>query len=102
MDLDPSLVANAKIAVASLFGGITRLLFKPAETIIKTVWLLVGCVTCGFYGTPALLKWWSLDPEYSGAIGAVLGLVGLSFAQGALRAADKVDISAWIARKTGG
>lgn len=101
MEVDPGVVANAKIAVASLFGGIIRLSFKPAETILKTVWLLIGCVTCGFYGTPAIVKWWALDAEYAGAIGAVLGLVGLSFAQGALKAADKFDLSAWFHRKTG-
>lgn len=102
MDIDPGLVANAKIAVAALFGGLIRLFFRPTETVLKTVWLLVGCVTCGFYGTPALLKWWEIDPEYSGAIGAALGLVGLSFAQGALKAADKIDVIGWMARRTGG
>lgn len=99
MDIDPGLVASIKIAVASLAGGIVRLLFKPAENLFKTVWLLVGCVTCGFYGTPAIMKWWGLDPEYAGAIGAALGLVGLSFAQGALKAADKLDLIAWIKRR---
>lgn len=99
MGLDPDLVENAKIAFAALCGGMTRLLFKPAENIIKTVWLLLGCVTCGFYGTPAIMKWWDMDLEYAGAIGAALGLVGLSFAQGAIMAADKFDIAAWINRK---
>lgn len=98
MDLDPHLVANAKIAFASLCGGVTRLLFKPAENLLKTVWLLVGCVTCGFYGTPAIMHWWKMDAEYAGAIGAALGLVGLSFAQGALLAADKFDVMAWFKR----
>lgn len=99
MALDPDMVENAKIAFAALCGGVTRLLFKPAENLIKTLWLLVGCVTCGFYGTPAILKWWDMDPEYAGAIGAALGLVGLSFAQGALLAADKFDLLAWIKRR---
>lgn len=102
MDIDPGLVANAKIAIASMFGGITRLLFKPAESIVKTAWLLLGCVTCGFYGTPAIMKWWEIDPEYAGAIGAALGLVGLSFAQGAIKAADKFDLTAWLQKKAGG
>lgn len=103
MEVDPGVVANAKIAVASLFGGIMRLSLKPAETILKTVWLLMGCVTCGVYGAPVIVKWWDIppDPEYVAGFGAALGLVGLSFAQGALKAADKFDLSAWFQRKTG-
>ena len=101
MPLDPDLVEGAKIAFASLCGGVTRLLFKPAETIVKTIWLLIGCVTCGFYGTPAVMKWWAMDPEYAGAIGAALGLVGLSFAQGALMAADKMDVISWFRQREG-
>jgi hypothetical protein len=57
-------------------------------SFVKTIWLLFGCVTCGFYGTPVLMRWWGLDTDYAGAVGAVLGFVGLSFAEGGLRAAD--------------
>lgn len=96
MHIDPEILENAKIAFAALCGGITRLLFKPAENIRKTIWLLFGCVTCGYYGTPALMRWWSIDVSYAGAIGATLGLVGLSLAQGAVLAADRFDLLAWL------
>ena len=96
MFVDPEILANAKIAFAALCGGITRLLFKPAENIRKTAWLLFGCVTCGYYGTPAVSHWLSISADYAGAVGATLGLVGLSFAQGALTAADKFDIVGWF------
>ncbi len=94
--VDPDMVENAKVAFAALCGGITRLLFKPAESIRKTIWLLFGCVTCGFYGTLPVLRLLGLDTDYSGAIGAALGLVGLSLAQGALTAADKFDVWQWL------
>lgn len=101
-NLDPAWMVHAKIAFAALCGGIVRLLFKPASSFLKTVWLLFGCVTCGFYATPVVVKWWSIDVEYVGAVGALLGFVGLSFAEGALRAADKFDVSAWFMRKSNG
>lgn len=100
MDLDPSWMVHAKLAFASLCGGIVRLLFRPAASLLKTAWLLFGCVTCGFYGTPVAIRIMDLDPvDYSGAVGALIGLVGLSLAQGALQAADKFDITSWITKK---
>jgi len=100
MDLDPSWLVHAKLAFASLCGGIVRLLFRPAESLWQTVWLLFGCVTCGFYGTPVIIKWFAVqDPAYIGGFGALIGLVGMSFARGVLVAADKFDVAAWIGRK---
>jgi len=102
VDLDPTLLANAKIAFAALCGGIVRLLFRPAESIFQTIWLLFACVTCGFYGTPAVVKWLAIvEPDYIGAIGALVGLVGISFARGALIAADKFDLVGWLERRAG-
>lgn len=100
MDIDPSWLVHAKLAFASLCGGVVRLLFRPAESLLKTLWLLFGCVTCGYYGTPVVLKMWGVsDPAYVGAIGALIGMIGLSLAQSALKAADKFDVAAWFGRK---
>jgi hypothetical protein len=96
--LDPSWIDHAKIAFAALCGGILRLLFRPATSFLKSIWLLFGCVTCGFYGTPPMMRWWEFDPSYAGAVGALLGFVGLSFAEGLLKAIDTVDFKAWVAR----
>lgn len=92
------LVANAKIAFAALCGGVVRLLFKPAANFLKTIWLLFGCVTCGYYGTVPSMRWFELDDAYAGAVGALLGFIGLSLAEGLLRAADTFDLKALIAR----
>jgi len=100
--VDPAWIVHAKIAFAAMCGGIVRLLFKPAANFVKTIWLLFGCVTCGFYGTPVMVKWLGIDGvEYIGAVAAALGFLGLSFAEAALRAADKFDVSAWVSRKLG-
>ncbi len=98
---DPALVAQAKLAAASFCGGMVRLIFKPAASIIKTGWLLFGCVTCGFYGSTPFMHWWNIDhPDAAtvGAVGALLGFVGLSFAEGLLKAMDNLDLKAWLAR----
>jgi hypothetical protein len=96
MDIDPSWAVHAKLAFAAFCGGMTRLLFRPAATFLKTVWLLFGCMTCGYYGTPLVMHWWTLDSSYVGAVGASIGFIGLSVAEAALRSADKLDLREWL------
>ncbi len=100
--LDPSWLVHAKLAFAAFCGGTTRLLFRPAASFIKTVWLLFGCVTCGYYGTPVVAYWWELDPNYYGAMGAAIGFIGLSIAEAFLRAGDRLDVKellrSWLLR----
>jgi hypothetical protein len=95
---DPSWLEQAKIAAAPLCGGMIRLFLRPAETIPRGIFMLACCWTCGFFGTPPVMHWLELDPVYAGGMGAMLGLVGLSLAEGLLKAVDGVDLKAWIAR----
>jgi hypothetical protein len=97
-DIDPALMANIKLGFASLCGGMLRLFFRPATTFFKNIWLLFGCVTCGFFGTPVLRDWGSFDPSYDGAIGALAGFLGLSFAEALLKFVDDFEFKAWILR----
>jgi hypothetical protein len=97
-DFDPAWLEHAKLAFAAFCGGVLRLLFRPAQSFLKSIWLLFGCVTCGFYGTPAIMRWWEMDQAFVGAIGALLGFLGLSIAEGLLKAVDGADFKAWVAR----
>ena len=94
--VDPAWLVHAKLAFAAFCGGMTRLLFRPAASFLKTIWLLFGCVTCGYYGTPVVMRWWELDDAYAGALGAAIGFIGLSLAEAALRAADKLDVKDFL------
>jgi hypothetical protein len=93
-----ALAPHVKLAVASLCGGVLRLLFRPAkgqtmrEALLKSAWLLFGCVTCGYYFTPVVMNWWRFDESYSGAVGALIGFVGLSIAEGILKGVDGFNI----------
>ena len=91
MEIDPAIAANAKIAVGAAAGGIMRSFLRPARSIGQTALLLFSCVTCGFYGTEPLIDWFYLPVDYAGAVGAVLGFLGLSIAEGLLRAFDRFD-----------
>lgn len=93
---DVAWVVHGKVAFASLCGGIVRLLFKPADSIVKTIWLLFGCVTCGFYATPALVQFFGVDPSYRDAIAATSGFLGLTVAGGILAAVEAFDFKGWI------
>lgn len=94
--IDPAWLDNAKIAFAAFCGGMVRLLFRPAASFIKTMWLLFGCVTCGYYATPVIVAWWQLDADYTGAVGALSGFIGLSFAEAALRGVDNINLREWL------
>lgn len=89
---------HAWLAFASFCGGVMRLMFRPAsgetakQRLLKSVWLLFGCVTCGYYGTPVTMAWCGIDQSYSGAVGALLGFIGLSIAEGTLKGVDGFQI----------
>jgi hypothetical protein len=85
-------VAHVKILFASALGGMVRLFLRPARTISQAVMLVIACVTCGYYGQPILTWWLQLPDNFDGAIGALLGLIGVSIAERALKAADGLDI----------
>lgn len=106
--IDPDWMVHAKIAFAALCGGVVRLLFRPAtgETIfdrfMKSLWLLFGCVTCGYFGTTPALEWFGISEGYAGATGALLGFVGLSLAEGLLHAADGFNVKQIVSKWAGG
>lgn len=96
MDIDPDWAVHAKLALASLGGGIVRLYVKPATSLLRTVGHLFSCMTCGYYGTPVVMYWWGIDQSLVGAVGAGMGFLGLSVAEAALRWADKLDLREWL------
>jgi hypothetical protein len=102
MDFTPLLAGmapHAKVAAAAFFGGVVRLFLRPASSILQTCLLLTSCVTCGYFGQPVMSHYLGLPSNFDGAIGALLGLVGVSLANGALKAADKLDLAHWFGRK---
>lgn len=84
MDLDPAVVASAKIAAGAAAGGLVRMFLRPARTWKQAAMLIASCVTCGTYATPPIMHWWAIPLDYMGSVGALTGLLGLSAAQAAL------------------
>ena len=84
MELDPHIAAQAKVAIASFFGGMVRLFLRPAASIGQSLALVACCVLLGFYFTPLVMDYFELPEEWSGGIGALIGLIGLSVAEGAV------------------
>lgn len=97
--IDPTILAQAKVAFASFAGASVRLFLRPVETLRRAVACTIACVACGLYGTPFLMWLWSLPDAYSGGVGAALGLLGLSLAESALKAVERFDIAGWIKRR---
>ncbi|HWJ70937.1 MAG TPA: hypothetical protein VNS79_12930 [Sphingobium sp.] len=97
MDLDPQTTASIKIALSAGAGGIVRMFLRPARSLVQTALLLVSCITCGFFGTQPAIDLWGLPVSHAGAVGALLGFIGLSIAEGVLRAIDAFDFRALLA-----
>jgi hypothetical protein len=93
-------IPHAKIAAASLAGGVVRLFLRPARDLLQTGLLLASCVTCGYFGQPVVSRLMGLPQDFDGAVGALLGLVGVSLASAALKAADKFDVLEWLSKRT--
>lgn len=93
------IVPHAKVAAASFFGGVVRMFLRPAKSLAQTTLLLISCVTCGYFGQPVASYFLGLPERFDGAMGALIGLVGVSLAQGLLKTADKADFAHWLSRK---
>ena len=98
MDIDPGVVANAKIAAGAAAGGLVRVFLRPARTRGQTLLLLASCITCGFYSTRPLIDWWDLPTDYAGAVGALAGFLGLSVAEAALKLNFRELLARFIGR----
>ena len=95
------LVPHAKVALASALGGMVRLFLRPTRGILPTLTLLASCVTCGYFGQPAFSYAFSLPERFDGAVGALIGLIGVSLAEGVLKAVDRFDFKALLLRLIG-
>lgn len=96
MTIDPDIIANSKIALAAFMGGLVRMFIRPAQNLTQAALLISSCVTCGFFMTRPIIDWWHLPVDYAGAIGALCGLLGLSLAEGMLRAVDGLNFKALL------
>lgn len=93
-----ALAPHLKLLFAAFWGGVLRLFLRPVRgesffhAATKAMWMLFGCITCGYYFTPVLMDWWGVDGAYTGAVGALLGFVGLSVAEGVLSGVENLNI----------
>lgn len=101
MDIDPSILANGKVAVGAAAGGMVRMFLRPARSLIQAMMLMASAITCGFYGTTPLRDFFDLPISYDGAIGAVLGVFGLSIVEGLLKSIERFDFSTILANFAG-
>lgn len=93
------LAPHAKVAASAFFGGVVRMFLRPARSLTQTAMLLTSCVTCGYFGQPVASFMLGLPERFDGAMGALMGLIGVSIAEGMLKAADKADLAHWFSRK---
>lgn len=95
------LAPHAKIAAAAFAGGIVRLFLRPASTIMQGILLISSCVTCGYYGQPVASYMMGMPDKFDTAISALVGLMGVSFAQAMLKAMDRLDLRGVFLRLLG-
>lgn len=91
-----AILAHAKVAMAAFAGGMVRMFLRPAKNFSQAAMLVFACTSCGYFGQPVVSHLAGLPSQFDGAIGALLGLVGVSLAERALKWADKADLSRWL------
>lgn len=97
-----AILAHAKIALAGFAGGMVRMFLRPAKSWRQAAMLILACTSCGYFGQPVASHLMGLPAQFDGAIGALLGLVGVSLCEKALKWADAADLSRWLPGNSGG
>lgn len=104
MDVEPSILAQIKLAFASLVGALARLYFRPAATFLRSLWLVGLSIAFGYFFTPIAMDVFGFDPSWRDGVAVILGLVGLSIAEGVLlvnwKAIVRALVQPWIAKET--
>lgn len=102
---DPATLAHLRLLAASLFGGLVRLIFRPASSIRQYICLLIGSMACGVYATPPVMIYFAFPADSRDAVCALLSFVGLSLAGRILKFVDNLDVGAivlkWFEKKSG-
>jgi len=93
-DIDPQTAAEVRVGLAAFTGGLIYHAIRPASSIFKGVTQIVASVLAGLIFTEPCLLYFSIPQAYAGAVGAGIGLLGLSIAAQALRAVEKLDLAA--------
>lgn len=94
LDFDNEAVAQVRLAMSALAGGVIYHAIRPAATWAKVATRTVACVLAGFIFTEPAMLFFDIPDAYTGAVGAGIGLGGLSIASGVLRAIERFDFAA--------
>jgi len=71
---------------------------RPAATVLKSAMLVLCCVICGYYFTPIAMHFGGFPDNWSGAVGALIGIAGLSVADALVALNYKGALEVWLAR----
>ena len=93
-DFDPETAAQVRVGIASFTGGLIYHAVRPAASVAKVVTRTIASVLAGFVFTAPVMHHFSISDEYTGAVGALIGLLGLTLASNALKAVEKLDLGA--------
>lgn len=95
-DFSPEAAEAAKVLTAGGFGALVTVYLRHPGSIVRAVCMVaIGMglavvftdIVAGIFDLPVI------------PVAAIIGLIGKALAEAALRAAEKVDLSAWAKRK---
>lgn len=93
-DFDPETAAQVRVGLASFTGGLIYHAVRPAGSFAKVVTRTIASVLAGFVFTEPAMLYFGISTAYTGAVGALIGLLGPTLASNALRAVEKLDLAA--------
>lgn len=89
--VNPDLLAAAKLTGWSAAGAFIYHRFRPARNWAELAFSASSCVLMGLIFTHPVMRFFTLDPAYVGAVGATLGLFGQALVAGALKGIERFD-----------
>lgn len=95
-DFDPRLAAEVRVGLAAFTGGLIYHAIRPASSALKAATRILASVLAGLIFTEPTMLYFSIPQAYAGAVGAGIGLLGLTIASNALRAVEKIDLLAFL------
>ncbi len=99
MDISPEIVAQVKVITGALVGAFARLFLKPANTIWKSIALILISTLIGTITTPFIL-WLAEWPPVAGApIAALIAALGLVILDAAIKLEWGEFIKGWLPKR---
>jgi len=96
MNIFEKFLDNIGWAIAGMMGALVAVPFHDDKSIKGRLWFICSGMLCSYFLTGWASWFYSIPPEYTGAIGFILGAIGGSLVAAVIRKIQNADIASLI------